>query len=452
MYSRLLRFLWIRRSQEFRGQLFRIRQELEQNEKLSVDHMQALQWNRLKRLLDHAYENVPFYRRRLDDLGLHPTDIKSPEDWCRIPVLTRTDVQENLEDLIATDHDRGSIRQNTTGGSSGTPMAFYEDDAGTVYHKANNLRFRAWAGCEMGEKIAFLWGADRDIPTRSWAERQRIRFLRREKWLNSFNVTQEKMEKFAWELKRWRPKYILAYASSAYLFASFLRERGIDGIRPVAVETSADKLHDFQRQVIEDAFQCPVFDYYGSREIGGIAGECELHSGLHVFSDIVHVEVLRDGQPTPIGEVGEVFVTSLVNYAMPLIRYQNGDLARWRDESCLCGRPYPLLAEVVGRACDAVTTPNGQFVHGEFFSHLFYGIDGVRRYQVHQKSLNEVSIVVESSAGLSEGTLETLRQKAERHLGAGIEVRMRVVDEIPLTPTGKYRYVISDVPLPFASR
>jgi len=452
MYAKLFQPLWMLRDREYRGWVFRYRRELERNEQLSVDQIQALQWERLKQLLEHAYLNVPFYRRRFDDMGLHPSAIHTPEDWRRIPILTRHDVQANLEDLVATNCDRNRLSRNTTGGSTGTPMAFYQDNEHLACHQANKLRFRAWAGFEMGDKIALLWGADRDIPTRSWIERQRIRFIRRERWLNTFNVTPEKMKRFAHELIRWRPKYVLAYASSAYLFASFLREQGLDRIHPAAVETSADKLYDFQRQVIEDVFQCPVFDFYGSREIAGMAGECEAHTGLHVFSDIVHLEVLHNGRPAVPGEMGEVIVTDLHNFAMPLIRYQNGDLAQTSEETCPCGRPFPLLTEIVGRAVDAISTPNGQYVHGEFFSHLFYGVDGVRRYQAYQPSLNEVRITIESSGDLSEDTLQTLRRKVMAHLGPGIEVSMQVVDAIPLTPTGKHRYVISEVLLPFVSR
>lgn len=453
MYAKLFQPLWIRRDPEFRGRIFRYRRGLEQNERLSVDQMQALQWKCLKQLLEHAYLNVPFYRRRFDKVGLHPSAINTPEDWRQIPILTRNDVQANLEDLVATNCDRNRLHRNTTGGSTGSPMAFYEDDEHLAYHQANKLRLRAWAGFEMGDKIAMLWGADRDIPTRGWVERQRIRFIRRERWLNSFNVTPEKLERFARELIRWQPKYILAYASSAYLFTSFLQERGLDGrIRPIAVETSADKLHDFQRQVIEDVFQCRVFDFYGSREIPGMAGECEMHKGLHIFSDVVYLEMLQNGQPAAPGEMGEVIVTNLPNLAMPLIRYKSGDLARTSEETCPCGRPFPLLAEIVGRAVDAISTPNGQYIHGEFFSHLFYGVDGVRRYQAYQKSLNQITVKIESSGDLSEDTLQTLREKVMAHLGPGIEVSMQTVDAIPLTPTGKYRYVISEVPLPFVSR
>ena len=451
MYSKVFQYLWMRRDRGFRERIFRYRRELEQNEQFSTEQLQELQWQRLKQLLEHSYQNVPFYRRRFDQAGLHPDAVKLPEDFRKIPILTRRDVQSNLEDLVATNYERKRLMRNATGGSTGSPTFFYQDEEYKAYKEAAKMRFRRWFGFEMGDKVAILWGADRDIPTRSWAERQRVRFVKRELWLNSYNITPDKMEMFARQLSDWSPRYILGYASSVYLFASFLRERGIKGIRPVAVETSAEKLWDWQRKTIEDVFQCHIIDSYGSREISGVAAECDAHEGLHVFNDIRLVEVLHEGRAAEPGEVGEIVITDLTNLAMPFIRYQNGDLARASGKSCSCGRPFPLLAEIVGRSNDVLFTPNGQYVHGAFFNHLFFGVDGVRRFQVYQKSLHEVAITIERDADLSESTLRALHQKVMNHLGPGIELSFSVARSIPPTPTGKFRYIISEVALPFVT-
>ena len=451
-YSDIYQYFWMRRDRPYREKLLHYRQELEQNEWLSSNQIQEAQWYHLKRLLEHAYANVPFYRRRFDEAGIQPGLIKTPEDIQRIPILTRQDVQANLDDLIATNCDRSKLRRNYTGGSTGTPMVFYQDHEHQAYHNAAKLRLRAWAGFEMGDKLAVLWGADRDISKRGWIARQRLHLIMRERRLNTYNLTPEKMEGFAQVLIRWQPKYILSYASSAYLFASFLQERGLDHIRPVAIETSAEKLWDFQRPVIEDAFKCRVFNFYGSREITSVAAECEKHAGLHVFSDIVYLELLHDGQPVAPGQVGEIIVTDLANLAMPFIRYQNGDLAQASSESCSCDRPFPLLTEIIGRSNDVLSTPNGQYVHGAFFNHLFFGIDGVQRFQVHQTSLDKVTIKIQSNGKLSVGSLQTLREKVVEHLGPGIEIKFQTVDMIPPTPTGKYRYIISEVPLAFVTQ
>ena len=445
MYSKLFPYFYLVWDYKFGRAYLRGRRELKHWERMGEDEIRKLQWERLKKLLDHAYTNVPFYRRRFEEAGLHLSKINTSEDFQRMPILTRRDIQDNLDDLVATNHDRSKLEWNATGGSTGIPIAFYVDDEFSGFQRAVKLRANSWTGFEEGQKVAIIWGADRDIPTRSWLARQRIHYVLRQRWLNSYNITEEKMEEFAKLLIRWRPRHIHGYAASLYMFASFLREYGLDRIRPIAVETSAEKLWDYQRELIEDVFKCKVFDFYGSREVPGVACECEMHRGLHVFTDNVYLELLRNGKPAEPGEDGEIIVTALTNFAMPLIRYQNGDLARASEEKCPCGRPFPLLAEIVGRSNDVLTTPNGQYVHGAFFNHLLFGVEGVQQFQVYQKSLNNVSISIQSRAGLSDETLKTLRQKVIEHLGPGIEVSLKRVDTIPLTHTGKHRYIISEV-------
>jgi phenylacetate-CoA ligase len=421
---------------------------LEKTQWLGPAEIQALQLERLRRLLAHAYANVPFYRRRLDDVGLHPDRIQIPEDYRHIPVLTKGDIRQNLDQLVAVNRQRDALRRNATGGSTGAPLVFYQDRSFQASSWASRMRYRKWYGFEMGDKVAFLWGMDRDIPSSDWPKRLKLS-LRRERWLNSFNVSDEKMEAFARQLIAWQPSFIVAYASSLHLFASFLRRTGLDRIRPVAIESSAEKLWDFQRELIEDVFQCPVFDVYGSREFVGLAAECEAHAGLHVLADVHYVEFLKDGQPVQDGDFGEIVVTDLTNYAMPFIRYRIGDLGSPKSQPCACGRGFPLIQEIVGRSSDVLPTPDGRYVHGEYFTHLFYGIPNVRRFQVHQRTLHDVEILIEGDPELPSEMLAEMRRKIIAQMGERTTVRFQVVDAIPLTPSGKYRFTISDVPIDF---
>lgn len=428
----------------------RLESEIRRRENLSVEQMQAYQWSKLKEVINHAYANVPFYRKRYDHAGVQPSAINAPEDLHRLPIVTRQDVVEHLEEMIATNTNRRDLLRNATGGSTGSPMLFYSDLDGLAIRNAHAARMRSWAGFAEGQKIAIIWGADRDIPDMKWAARQYIHHIARQRWLNAYNVSGEKMEEFAHLLIRWQPRFILSYASSLFTFASFLKENGLDRIRPAAMETSAEKLFDYERALIEDVFRCKVHNAYGSREVPCIAYECEKHTGLHVLSDNVFIELLHDGQPAKPDEDGEVIVTALWRRAMPLIRYRNGDLARWGDDSCPCGRPFPLLSEILGRCNDVLRTPSGKLVHGAYFNHLFFHVPGVRRFQVHQKSMDEVVIKVISEAALPETVTAPLLAKVSVHLGAGVRVSLQRVDDIALTPTGKHRYILSDTGMSFA--
>jgi len=448
IYSKLYQWAWKTRAGSGGWAIFQKRQELERTQWLSPTEIQALQLEKLRRLLAHAYANVPFYRKRFDDAEIRPDQIQTLEDYQRVPILTTDDIRQNLDQLVATNCQRDALRRNTTGGSTGVPLVFYQDSSFHTFNWASRLRYRKWYGFEMGDKVAFLWGMDRDIPPSDWLKRLKLG-LRRERWLNSFNVSKEKMEAFARRLIAWQPTYIVAYASSLYLFASFLRQAGLDRVRPVAIESSAEKLWDFQRELIEDVFQCPVFNVYGSREFGGVAAECEAHTGLHVLADVRYLEFLREGKPVQNGDFGEIIVTDLTNYAMPFIRYQTGDLGRPLSQPCTCGRGFPLIQEIVGRSSDVLSAPNGRYVHGEYFTHLFYEIPGVRRFQVHQKTLHDVEILIEGDSELPPETLAEIRRKILVQMGEKTNLTFKMVDAIPLTPSGKYRFTISDVPIDF---
>jgi phenylacetate-CoA ligase len=194
--------------------------------------------------------------------------------------------------------------------------------------------------------------------------------------------------------------------------------------------------------LIEEYLRGPVFDYYGSRDAGAIAGECRARAGLHVFSDLTRVEVLRDdGSPCPPGEAGEVVVTNLHEHAMPLIRYRTGDRAFWLGRGCSCPLGYPLLSSPAGRLGDFIRAPSGREIHGEFFTHLFYGIDGVARFQVRQIAPASLEILVQACGTPDAKALERVREASADRFGAP-EVALKIVDMIEPGPSGKHRFVL----------
>ena len=445
IYSKINKYFWLIRKFRFGRIYLRKLREFELNDKMKEAQMRELQWGLLKKILDHAYRNVPFYHRRFEEAGVHPSNINKPDDFRRLPILTRKDIQTHVDELVATNYDRNELHRNATGGSTGSPMPFYEDNEYLAFKHAAKMRARGWTGFFEGQKTAVIWGAARDLGATNWWTRLGVLLIRRQRRLNANNITAERMEEFARVLIDWKPRFIYGYPSSLYLFACYLKERGLDVIRPTAVETSAEKLLDNQRAMIEDVFRCRVLDFYGSREIAAIACECNEHQGLHIFSDNVYLELLREGKPAEPGLEGEVIITGLTNYAMPLIRYQNGDLARARREKCPCGRPFPLLTEVVGRSNDLLVTPQGQYVHSAFFSHILFGYGKVQQYQVYQKSLQEVDMFIQGKSRLSDEALKEIQHKVTDHLGPEVEVTVKQVEKIPPTRTGKHRYLISEV-------
>lgn len=219
--------------------------------------------------------------------------------------------------------------------------------------------------------------------------------------------------------------------------------------------TSAGTLYPYMREVIERVFKASVFNRYGSREVGGIACECELHKGLHVSPLTHYVEIIRaDGTPAAPGEVGEVVVTSLVNYTMPFIRYRIGDMAVWAEERCSCGRGWPLLKEVAGRVTDVFTRRDGTKIVPEYFIHLIGVVlkfSWLRKFQVIQEDYDHIRLIIVPSVSFQEANEHINREKADLEtkvrLVMGDECRLEIelVEDIPPSPSGKYRYTISKV-------
>jgi len=212
--------------------------------------------------------------------------------------------------------------------------------------------------------------------------------------------------------------------------------------------TSAGTLHPFIREKIETAFQCKVFNRYGSREVGDIASECEAHAGLHVFSSGNYIEIVDDqGHPVPNGVEGNILVTNLYNYAMPLIRYSIGDRGVLsRSESCVCGRHGQILERITDRNVEMFRKRDGTLVDGLFFNHFLYYKDWVKKFQVVQKDYERVVFKIQrTNKEYQEAELEEIREKTRVVMGEECEVTFEFVDDIPPSRSGKYSYTISEI-------
>jgi phenylacetate-CoA ligase len=259
------------------------------------------------------------------------------------------------------------------------------------------------------------------------------------------------MEHFAQTLVHFQPDFIFGYTSSVYLFAQYLEKQGITIIRPKAVQTAAEKLHNFQRELIEYTFGCKVYDHYAAQEIGVMAAECP-EGGLHLAAETKYLEVCNNDQPIRLGEMGETVVTDLTNYAMPFIRYKGGDLATLDDKVCSCGRGLLLLREVMGRIADFFRMPSGKLVSGLYWTLRMREVPGIKRFRAHQSAIDKIEVVYEIDDGFNEEILEAKRQEIIRRLNEPVSLTFRKVDQIPLTRAGKHLFITSDVPIDLSNQ
>jgi len=436
-----------------RGKALENKKNLSEHQCLDADTLADLQETRLRALLRHANQYTSLYPARFLECGLVENGDIHLEQFRSLPPLDKDTLRSQSEALRSDDLEKRTWRYNTSGGSTGEPVQFVQDETYMQWSAAVKRLFNEWTGYTPGQPRIKLWGSERDLLVGNETLKTKVRrWVRNEHPLNAFQMGESDMRRFVERINDVQPVQILAYVESVYELAQFIEEEGLEVHSPQAVMTSAGTLHDHMRETIRRVFHAPVFNRYGSREVGDIACECEAHEGLHVSAPTHYVEILRpDGTPTDPGEVGEIVITSLTNYAMPLIRYRIGDMGAWAKSSCSCGRSWPLLAEVTGRVSDTFVTDDEGRIHGEFFTHLFYGEEWVQKFQVVQESVRKIIIaVVPSDLGGNperryQSQMDAIREDIHSVMGETCDVTFDFREEISPTDSGKYRYTISRV-------
>ena len=420
--------------------------EYERSQWLAPAQVRALQWERLRRLLQHCERHVPYYRERWRGLGIRAADIRSLQDYARLPVLTKAEIRAHAPEFRADGwHDR--LLYKATGGSTGEPLRFGYTRQSNDRRTAVMWRGYGWAGARMGRRTLFLWGGavGQPHPLKQFKERlYHAAFARR--MLNSFHMTDANLGDYADAIDAYRPEIIVGYVGPLVRLAQWLLEHGRQVARPVSVLGAAEALHPFQRTLIEQAFGCPAYDTYGCREVMLIASECEHRHGLHVNADHLVVELHGAVRGGP----GEVLLTDLSNFGMPLLRYANGDMASPGADACPCGRGLPLLGRVDGRVLDAIRTPEGHLLPGEFFPHMLKDVPGLKRFQLVQRRLDRLELSLVCDEAFDEASLAYIRREVAKVVGDGVRLDCRRVDDIPLTPSGKLRVTVSALDVPTA--
>jgi phenylacetate-CoA ligase len=422
---------------------------LQQSRWWSREELAAYQAAALSRLLDHAYANVPYYRRVFDDRGLVPGDIQTPADLRLLPVLTREDLQTHLPDLKARNYPDAAFEYVTTGGSTGIPVGFY-------YEKGAS-RAREWAfmktqwdrvGYRFGDKCVvlrgYIVGSARDAVY--WKKTLFGRWL----LMSSHHMTEETLPAYISEIRRFKPRFIQSYPSTAALLARYMIEHGVDSFPTVrAVLCGSENLYPWQRSLLEEAFGCRVFSWYGNSEQTVLAGECEESTHYHIFPEYGIVELIgRDGRPvTNPGEMGEVVATNLTNYVCPLIRYRTMDLATAAQGPCTCGRHYPLLEHVEGRLHEFIVTKDRRLISMTAVNMHSDVFDNVVQFQFYQEKVGEVLLRIVRKPGYTDRDTDYILSELEKKFEGDVDVTVHFVTKIPRTRRGKYRFLIQDLPL-----
>ncbi|HUR55872.1 MAG TPA: phenylacetate--CoA ligase family protein [Gemmataceae bacterium] len=401
------------------------------------DVVRARQLAALKRQLQHAYDTVPYYRAAWRAAGVHPIDVNSLADLEAFPVVTKTDIRRHERDLLSSAFDASKLLVKRTSGSTGVPLTIRIDEPGKQWKAACTLRSDEWSGWRLGQRVAKVWG---NPEYRHFGLKGRLRnlLLDRAVYLDTLNLNDERIREFVLRVRRHRPGLIFGHAHSLYLLACQLKKTGDTDIRPNGIISTAMLLHDWQRTVIEQVFDCPVTNRYGCEEVSLIASECELHQGLHINSDSLYTEVQ---------ESGHLLVTDLTNHAMPLIRYKIGDVVvPSGGRVCRCGRGLPLIERVEGREADYVVTPAGNLISGISLTENFaLLITGAAQVQIVQETRQHILIRMVADEAFGDASHRQIAKLVADTFGPTMTYDVELVDAIPQESTGKYRFCISKV-------
>ncbi|MBN2292951.1 MAG: phenylacetate--CoA ligase family protein [Pirellulales bacterium] len=402
----------------------------------------------LKSIITHAYRTTQFWKERLETAGIHPDEVNQLADLSRLPLLTKNDLRAHGERMVSSAYNKAELHLKRTSGSTGVPVQVYVDDDAGQFKRGATLRADEWSGWRLGDRKAIIWGNPAgELRMHTWRGRLRNRLLERTVFLDCLDADETSFENFAILLRKLQPKLLFGHAHSLYLFARYLQSHGPEDIRPRGIISAAMVLHDWERQTIEDVFQCPVTNRYGCEEVSLIACECERHNGLHINSDGIAVEILRpDGTAANPGEPGMIIVTDLVNHAMPIIRYKIGDMGSLADHTCPCGRGLPLLNDIQGRVADYIVTPDGKYVSGiSLTDHFNTKIPGVVQMQIIQEEIDRFVFRIVKDTEFGPASQKKIHGLVSEHFGEGVRYECEFVNRIPQEASGKYRFCISKV-------
>jgi phenylacetate-CoA ligase len=434
MFSRVLESALIPAYYRSRGRLYpKYRGLLEQSQWWSPDQVHQFQWRELQRLLEHAFRTVPYYKEKYAAAGIDVRDIRTPEDFAKLPPLTRAEVNAHREELCSV-VPISKLVAHATGGSSGVPTRFFITVDSYDWRCAASERAYSWSGHRIGERTLHLWGAPVGKVSRFQSAKIRAhRVLRREVVVPTFTQTAELWRRTLKDAMRFKPRFIVGYVSSVEEFAQFLLAEGltVHGVR--AVIAAAEPVYERTRQLVAQAYGAPLFNTYGSREFMSIAAECDQHHGLHINSENLLVETELPSSEAP----SEFLVTDLHNYGMPFIRYRIGDVGMLSNSACPCGRGLPLIRSVEGRALETLRTRAGRAVPGVFFPQVMKDVPEVREFQVQQTSLDEIVVSVVLSRPLSDSSQTLLRHETAKVFGNDIRITVKHIEAISRLPSGK---------------
>ena len=414
---------------------------LSKSQWMPAAQLEALQLARLNSMTDYAFRHSDYYRNtwpaapRFERLS----------ELATLPLTRKADVRVHRDALVSGEFPRDELVTAKTGGSTGAALELFFDTVCQEKRNAASMRSDEWSGWQPGMLVAALWGSP-PVP-QTLKEKFRNALHDRVFYLDTMCLDDRSMRDFAAQIERRRPGGLFGHAHSLFVFAGFVEKSGIRVEPFKSIVATSMMLLETERIVIERVFGCRVSNRYGCEEVGLIASECGQPGGMHINSEHVIVEIVRnDGSPAAPGEQGQIVVTDLLNHGMPLVRYAIEDVASWSAVPCACGRTAPRLERLVGRVADFLVRRDGAMVAGvSLVEKTLTAIPGVDQLQIVQSRIDGFELNCVPSGAYGESSAHALTAALVDAFGSGIDVQINLMDRIPQEKNSKYRFAICRV-------
>jgi len=417
---------------------------LQESQWWSREKLEEYQMQQLSKLLHHAYENVPYYRKTFDERGLKPKDIQDFNDLKKLPLLDKDEIKKHRGEFISKIHKKCHLESAHTGGSTGSPLHFWHEK-GVTSLKESAFFWRMWNWHD------YHWGEKAFVIKGSYEIGDRIEYNPIDKIVSLYNpiINPKAVERYLKLIIEFKPKVIRGYPSLIFLLAHFIIQNNIKLDLPSLrmIFCYAEKIFDFQRIEIQEAFKCKITDHYGHNEVLVLMQKCKENKDYHIISEYGVTEVIGYNKKPEVrdDQIREIVGTGFNNYAFPMIRYRTKDWAVISKQSCKCGRVYPLIKDIIGRSGDFILTPSGKLVSPTIISFALRYIKNFKDIQIVQTSTDIIEILVVPDTSYTEEEGLKFAKGVKARIGADIETRVILVDEIKRPFKQKRRFIKSEV-------
>ncbi len=445
MYKFIAKHLCYLPIQSLRGQdVGKYLPQLMNDQLKSLSEVIQIRDKKLQVTIETAYKKIPYYSSLFARLNLSPADFNVFSDLRKLPVLSKREILENEKELIDPDFT-GRLFLRKTGGSTGMTLHFMREGKALALNDGVMFRCYDWYGIDVGDRQVRFWG----VPvTADIRRKEQIKdFLANRIRVSAFDISNASCLEQYKRIKKFKPAYFYGYTTAIYGFCLFMKENGIslDDLNLKAVICTAEKMYPHHQKLFSEVFNCPVVDEYGSSENGVIAFQC--HKGnMHIMADHLCVEFLdEDDQPVAPGQPGRIVITDLSSHAMPLLRYDIGDIGKYSDERCNCGIELPLMEMVEGRKEDFIRKKDGQLIHAAYLCYTLKE-DTVHEFKMYQKATDSLLVQIVKAPSFNDRSEKKLEANLRTALGDDVRITFEYLSQIPREKSGKLRYFVSELP------